>query len=123
MNAIAIKSTCTLKSHLPVLVVDDDRDFADSTIDLLEISGYHAIPAYSATEALQIASREPIEVALIDVKLGATSGVDLVGQLRRIRQHMLCVMVTGYASIETAVQALKQGLTIICTSLSIPKIC
>ncbi|MCB1714460.1 MAG: EAL domain-containing protein [Candidatus Competibacteraceae bacterium] len=109
MNAITVKSASALTSQLPVLVVDDDRDFADSTTDLLEISGYHAIPAYSATEALQIASREQVEVALIDVKLGATSGVELVGQLRRIREHMLCVMVTGYASMETAVQALKQG--------------
>jgi len=109
VNAITQQPMRLSNAQQPVLVVDDDHDFADSIIDLLEVSGYSSIPAYSAKQALAIAGRQQIDVALIDIRLGQDSGVDLVGQLQQLHPKMLCVMVTGYASLETAVLALKQG--------------
>lgn len=92
-----------------VLIVDDDVDFASSLAGLLRLEGYHTPIAHDPTAALDMLARERIAVALVDVRLGIGDGVDLVRALRQRNPDLVCVMVTAYASIETAVEALKAG--------------
>jgi PAS domain S-box-containing protein len=92
-----------------VLVIDDDRDFADSLCNLLELEGYDVEVAYSAAGALDALDRFQVEVALIDIRLGDQDGLALVTEFRRRREDIICVIITAYASVESAVQALQEG--------------
>ena len=92
-----------------VLVIDDDQDFADSLSNLLTLEGYVVEKAYSASAAHAALTGFHAEVALIDIRLGASSGIDLIAAFRRRRPDIICVMMTAYASVDTAVEALQQG--------------
>ncbi|MDX1431586.1 MAG: EAL domain-containing protein [Gammaproteobacteria bacterium] len=107
MSAAASNTAAAL--HRRVLIVDDDRDFADSIADLLALEGYEVCPAYAVREAEAAIEGFPARVALIDVRLGTTDGVDLVARLKAIRPEITCVMMTAYASTDSAIAALKTG--------------
>ena len=92
-----------------ILVVDDDRDFADTLARLLGLEGYEVRRAYSVEEAQEALDRFPAEVALVDIRMGEVSGLSLVSSLRRERPEVICVIMTAYSSIETAIEALQQG--------------
>ena len=92
-----------------VLVVDDDPDFAESLVGLLQMEGYEAALARTAPAAEAIIRERRIAVALVDVRLDLGSGVDLVRSLHRSAPDLVTVMVTAYASIETAIEAMKAG--------------
>jgi signal transduction histidine kinase len=92
-----------------VLVIDDDVDFGESLVGLLQMEGYEAALVRDATAALRAISERSVAVALVDVRLGLDSGVDLVRQLRQVAPELVAVMITAYASIETAIEALKAG--------------
>lgn len=92
-----------------VLLVDDDRDFADSLAGLLRLEGYEVAVAYGFEEALEETARRPAAVALVDIRLGLRDGVELVGYLHRLEPELVMVMVTAYASIEATIGALKAG--------------
>ncbi|HAA05514.1 MAG TPA: hypothetical protein DCE18_19410, partial [Syntrophobacteraceae bacterium] len=92
-----------------LLIVDDDQDFAGSLRDILEPRGYMVAEAYSAKGALQTLTDFDAQVALIDIRLDRSSGIDLIAKLREVRPSILCVMMTAFAGIETAIEALHQG--------------
>ena len=96
-------------SERRVLVLDDDQDFADTLSRLLELEGFQARPAHSGAEALAVLQGFPAEVALIDIRMGAQDGLNLVSQLRRRRPEVTCIMMTAYTSAETAIEALQIG--------------
>jgi len=92
-----------------VLLVDDDRDFADSLAALLQFEGYNVHVAYSFDDALEKVGRHPPQVALVDIRLGHSNGVELVRQLRRRSSDLIAVMMTAYATIEATIGALQAG--------------
>jgi PAS domain S-box-containing protein len=92
-----------------VLIIDDDRDFADSLCNLLTLEGYDVEVGYSAAGALEALDRFPVEVALIDIRLGDEDGLALVTEFRQRREDIVCVIITAYASVESAIQALQEG--------------
>jgi len=92
-----------------VLIVEDDRDFAASVADILESRGYttsHAENAAAARASLD--SFEP-EIALIDVRLGEDTGIALLRELGEARPRLMCLIMTAYADVQTAVHALRHG--------------
>jgi two-component system response regulator RegA len=92
-----------------VLVVDDDERFAMTLATALARRGYLAHVAHDAAMALSAArSKEPY-AAVVDLKLGADDGLALIEPLRREHPKMRIVVLTGYASITTAVKAIKLG--------------
>lgn len=97
------------QSDYRVLIIDDDVDFAASLKLILENENYSSLLAYSEEEALESIGKNPVDLALIDIRLGQTNGIDLLPKILKIQPNTLCVMVTGFGSIETAVQALQQG--------------
>ena len=92
-----------------ILVVDDDRDFAEGLVDLLKPRGYILKTAFSAKGSRQTIKRFDAEVALIDLRLGRDSGIDLIGSLKKTRPDIICVIITAYAAADTAIDALQQG--------------
>lgn len=91
------------------LLVDDDPLYLLTLQRSLVCRGIQTITALSAPSALIAAKTVKPAFALIDLKLGADSGLSLIQPFRSFHQQMRILLVTGYASIATAVEAIKLG--------------
>ena len=93
-----------------ILVVDDDARLAATLQELLVGEGYTVEVALSAAEALAVQERNPsIAVALVDLIMPVTDGLALLDELHRRDPDLVVVVMTGYGTIETAVEAIKRG--------------
>jgi DNA-binding NtrC family response regulator len=93
-----------------ILVVDDDERLATTLQELLVGEGYSVEVALSAAEALLIQQRNPgIAIALVDLIMPVTDGLALLEELHRRDPDLAVVVMTGYGTIETAVEAIKRG--------------
>ncbi|MCC6365847.1 MAG: sigma-54-dependent Fis family transcriptional regulator [Bryobacterales bacterium] len=93
-----------------ILVVDDDRALAAVLKEFLEGDGYCVRMAFSAAEALSIQETDRhISLALVDLIMPITDGLTLSDELRRRDADLHVVIMTGYGTIETAVEAIKRG--------------
>jgi signal transduction histidine kinase len=92
-----------------VLIVEDDVDFAEALIDILAVREYEATALRSAEAAIEAIERDAPAVAMIDIRLGFSSGVDLLTRLKVDHPNLICVMMTAHVDVETAVAALRQG--------------
>ena len=104
---IPTSSAATVDRH--VLVIDDDRDFAEGLADILRLRGYSVTVAVDADHACDSLQSGHPQVALIDIRLGDSNGNDLIRDLRTLSPDILCIMVTAYPEIDTAIQALHEG--------------
>lgn len=91
------------------LLVDDDALYLQTLQRSLQKRGIPSITATTALDALRIASTQMLAFALIDLRLGVESGLNLIEPLRRAQPRMRIVLMTGYASVATAVEAIKRG--------------
>ena len=94
-----------------VLVVDDETNITDSVKRALERVGYAVDVACDAAEAWARLERTAPEVVICDVRLGETDGMELLGRIRESHPEISVIMMTGYASIGSAVGAIKAGAT------------
>src|SRR5215471_212368 len=92
-----------------VLVVDDDRLFAETLARALERRGFTATVAHDVAGALAAARKDAADAAIVDLRLGDEDGLGLIEPLLSIHPRMRIVVLTGYASIATAVKAIKLG--------------
>jgi two-component system response regulator RegA len=92
-----------------LLVVDDDRLFADVVSRALASRGFSVRVAHDAQAALGIADEDPPEYALVDLKLPDQSGLKIVSRLIANDPHTRVVVLTGNATVPTAVEAIKLG--------------
>ena len=97
------------EAQVGVLVIDDDERFAMTLATALARRGYLTHVAHDAATALAAARAKEPEAAVVDLKLGADDGLALIEPLRREHPLMRIVVLTGYASIATAVKAIKLG--------------
>lgn len=92
-----------------LLVVDDDLIFRERLIRALRGRGLHCGEAASATQALERAAETVWEGVLLDLRLPDGSGIDLIQPLRTLQPTAEIVVLTGYGSISTAVDAVRRG--------------
>jgi PAS domain S-box-containing protein len=92
-----------------ILIVDDDKDFADSLHDLLESRSIGCHVAYTAEQALKLTQNKDVDIALLDIRLGSVSGIELIQDIHKINPEILCIIMTAYAAVETAIEALQEG--------------
>lgn len=113
------KDRCSVEK-LNVLVTDDEmgmrlgvlrtlRDFTMHVPEIDETVGFSIDHAESGEEALEKIRRQPPDILLLDHKMPGISGLEVLEQLAGMKTDMLTIMITAYASIETAVSATKQG--------------
>lgn len=93
------------------LVVDDDTVFREVLQRALKRRGLKVIIAEDISSALQLANSHKFTHAIVDLKLAQESGLTLIQELKIINPHLNIVMLTGYSSISTAVEAIKLGAT------------
>ncbi|MDD5365114.1 MAG: response regulator transcription factor [Gallionellaceae bacterium] len=94
-----------------ILLVDDDEVFVSTLAQALRRRGHEVETASEPVAALALARQRPPDAAVLDLKLAETSGLGLVEPLRTLRADMHILLLTGYASIATAVEAIKLGAT------------
>jgi two-component system response regulator RegA len=92
-----------------LLLVDDDTTFCAVLAEALTKRGYEVRTAHNVDEGLARAGEESPEFAVIDLKMPGPSGLELVKRLHELDPNTRIVMLTGYASIATAVEAIKLG--------------
>ncbi len=92
-----------------ILIVDDEPVVRESLGKWFREEGYAVATAESATEALTLLAGRRFDLALVDIKMPGVSGMELQEKLRTSAPELLVIIMTGYASVETAVQALKNG--------------
>ncbi|MGD1148011.1 MAG: sigma-54 dependent transcriptional regulator [Thermoanaerobaculaceae bacterium] len=96
-------------SHGNILVVDDERGILEQLGGILRDEGFAATAVPSGEEALAAASRELYDLVLLDVALPGMDGIETLRQMRASGQGMPVVMISGHATAEQAVRALKEG--------------
>jgi DNA-binding NtrC family response regulator len=101
--------TPDIKSSVRILVVDDDRTLLDSCTSVLKAEGYNCATARRAEEALSLVGSRTFDVALIDLYLGDTSGIELLGQIRGKQPDILPVIITGRASVDSGIESMRAG--------------
>jgi two-component system response regulator RegA len=92
----------------PLLLIDDDDAFARVLSRALQRRGHHCLHAPDGASALRVAA-EPLSGIVLDLKLGAGNGLALIEPLRALQPETPLLLLTGYASIATAVEAIKRG--------------
>jgi NtrC-family two-component system response regulator AlgB len=94
---------------LAVLVIDDEKNIRSTLIVCLESVGARVTAVGSGHAAIEAAERQTFDLAFLDLRLGDTTGLDLLPRLLAIRPNLAVVMITAYATFDTAVEAIKRG--------------
>ena len=96
-------------SPAKVLVVDDDKVVLRAVSEILQREGYIVIAIDDAVEGLAAAKDPSIDVAVLDIKMPNLSGLDLLRAVKQARPEVEVIMMTAFATVETAVEAVKAG--------------
>lgn len=92
-----------------ILIVDDDTELRDHLAEVLKGDGYQTQSASSAQEAYGKLSLEEFDIVLLDHMMPKKSGIDALIEIRGLRPKAKVVMITAFASIENAIEAIKKG--------------
>ena len=111
LNAVAPGASPAEPALLRILIIDDDPNIRLTLSMCLEDDGHEVIAHGSIDDALIEASRRAFDLVFLDVRLGMQNGLDFVGQLLAQSPWARIVVITAYASIATAVRAMKEGAT------------
>ena len=99
------------KDFASLLLVDDDTTFCKVLSAALQRRGFAVTVAHSVEQAIPVAESNPPEFAVVDLKMGSAPGLVLVKVLHGLDPNTRIVVLTGYASIATAVEAINLGAT------------
>jgi two-component system response regulator PilR (NtrC family) len=100
-----------------ILVVDDERSMRELLAIVLRREGYDVLLAENGKSAIALLEKEPVDILISDIKMPDLSGVDVLRAAKRVDQDILGIMITAFASTETAVEAMRLGA---CDYLSKP---
>lgn len=92
-----------------ILVVDDEQIVLNLVEDTLTDEGYVVTTTSSPKEAINLASQQPFDFILTDIRMPEMNGIDLVKEIHRIAPTIGVIFMTGYANLDTAKQAIKEG--------------
>lgn len=92
-----------------ILIIDDEAFIRENVQRILSEDGYRVLEAANGSEAQKLVSAEEVDLALLDLNLGTEDGLTLLSALKEANPDLLVIIITGYGSVESAVDALKQG--------------
>ncbi len=93
-----------------VLVADDEADVLDLCQRILVGEGYRVETVRTGHEALEQIKRQPFDLLLVDVKMPGMNGLETAQAVKRVNPGIICVTMTGYSTMDTAIEALKLGI-------------
>jgi PAS domain S-box-containing protein len=104
------KTSSEISSKLgQILVVDDEVELKNALVEMLNEQGYTALGCTSGTEALSALREQNFDVLLSDLMMPEMDGVTLLGRALEIDENLICIIMTGQGTIQTAVDAMKVG--------------
>ena len=92
-----------------ILVVDDEKQAADMLVDYLSNLGYQTVAAYDGREALSKFEQGDFQLIITDLKMPEMDGMELLEAAKSLDKRVVVVVITGYGTIESAVEAIKKG--------------
>jgi two-component system response regulator AtoC len=92
-----------------ILLVDDEQNTREALSIALRREGYNIIPASNGGEGMKLLEKEPVDLIITDLMMPGVSGMDLLDFARKHRPEVMVIMITGHASVETAITAMKNG--------------
>jgi len=92
-----------------ILVVDDERAIRDLLAEALREAGHEVLTAAGGKEAFEIVSGENVQIAICDIRMPEMDGLELLRRIRDVSPDTVVILITAYASVETAVNALRSG--------------
>lgn len=98
-----------INSHYNILIVDDEPLIRESLYEILRIEGYKAHMAASGEEAIEIIRKQKTDIVITDMKLPKMSGLAVLHQIKDLSPETEVILITGYGSVESAVEAMKKG--------------
>jgi DNA-binding NtrC family response regulator len=98
-----------MKKDISLLIVDDELSVRDSLSNWFEADGYNVNCAENALKALGLIEHKVYQVILIDIKMPGMDGMELHRRIKTIQEKAIVIIMTAFASVETAVEALKEG--------------
>src|SRR5512135_2940517 len=96
-----------MKEKPRILVVDDEESHRMMLRAVLEESGYSIAEAADGPEAIRAVDEEPFDLILLDIRMTTMDGIEALTEIRKISPFVPVLMMTAYASVKTAVEALK----------------
>ncbi|GAB4176351.1 MAG: sigma-54 dependent transcriptional regulator [Terrimicrobiaceae bacterium] len=91
-----------------VLIVDDEKNTRDGLRDALE-EHFEVFVAADIDGAMALLDSDPVDILLTDLRLGGESGMELMEKALRLKKPPICIMITAYGSVDTAVEAMRRG--------------
>ena len=91
-----------------ILIVDDDPEFGAVVQQLLEVEGYSATLATTAYQASQLCAAREFAVVLLDLNLGHESGLDVLRDVKQLRENLPIILITAHGSLESAAEAVRE---------------
>lgn len=98
-----------MAKKISILIVDDESSVRDSLFNWFIEDGYRVDCAEDAKTALHILETENFDIVLADIKMPGMDGLEMLTRIKNIRKDTIVIMMTAFATVETAVQALKEG--------------
>src|SRR6185369_10378904 len=92
-----------------ILIIDDEAFICENVQRILSGEGFEVRAAATGREARDFVASEEIDLALLDLNLGTENGIDVLKALKELDPELLVIIITGYGSVETAVESLKLG--------------
>jgi len=92
-----------------VLLVDDEKDFVASLSERLALRNVDVTGAFSGDEALQLLQDQDFDVVILDVLMPGRDGLETLQDIKKIKPLTQVIMLTGHATVETAISGMKQG--------------
>ncbi len=92
-----------------VLIIDDDKNFCESLSVEFQDLGHQAMCCFSINSLLEVQDLKSYDWAIVDLRIGVDNGLDVVDILKKDNPEMVIVILTGFGSISTAVEAVKRG--------------
>jgi DNA-binding NtrC family response regulator len=97
--------------EIKIMLVDDEERFLFTTKKLLAKKGYDVLTAISGMEALEILKHKTVHVVILDVKMPGMDGIAVLKEIKKIFPMIEVIMLTGHATVESAIEGLKSGAT------------
>ena len=98
-----------MKKKINLLIVDDEEEFLKSISRSLELRDFHVIAVNRGEKAIEAAKNNPIDIALVDLKMPGISGEETLKLLKQEHKWMEVVILTGHGAIDSAVECTKTG--------------
>jgi two-component system response regulator AtoC len=98
-----------MAGRIRILAVDDDAVACQLLQEVLEQEGYQVSTAIRGQEAIDLAREVPFDLAIVDIRIPDLSGIEVLKALKRINTQMPVLMTTAYSSMDTAIEAIRQG--------------